>query len=222
MIITEDSQGNGQKDTGKDLLKLLVFGILCVLPFLQDRMTYQMSVENEMSANQMVMTIEGYSAAKVVATSFYGFIMTDLGVYRFLNLTLKNEQEPQDKFEAFWAKFLIVSDRIVDNLPLLIYQVGWRIGVAVYWIIYFIPFFGAAIYSGVQHWKLAWVQSSGTKIERFKLYRRMTRFTALAFILYLLIPTAGASVSAQYLVPAGLFLFGVMLNKMISNYHKMV
>ncbi|MNL52131.1 hypothetical protein D3C87_1752810 [compost metagenome] len=50
----------------------------------------------------------------------------------------------------------------------------------------------------------------------------MTRFTALAFILYLLVPTAGAAVSAQYLVPGGLFLFGVMLNKMISNYHKMV
>lgn len=222
MIITEEPQSNGQKDTRKDLLRWLIFGILCVLPFLQDRMSYQMSVENEMSANQMVMTIEGYSTAKAVAASFYGFIMTDLGVYRFLNLTLKNDKEPQDKFEAFWAKFLIVSDRIVDNLPLLIYQMGWRIGVAVYWIIYFIPFFGASIYSGVQHWKLAWVQSSGSKIERFKMYRRMTRFTALAFILYLLIPTAGVSISGQYLVPGGLFLLGVMLNKMISSYHKMV
>ncbi|MGR6425734.1 DUF4400 domain-containing protein [Aeromonas veronii] len=222
MIITEEAQGNGQKETGKDLLKLIVFGILCVLPFLQDRMSYQMAVEKEMSANQMVMTIEGYAVAKTVATSFYGFIMTDLGVYRFINLTLKNEQKPQDKFEAFWAKFLIVSDRIVDNLPLLIYQIGWRVGVATYWIIYFVPFFAASVYGGIQHWKLSLVQSSGAKIERFKFYRHMTRFTALAFILYLLIPTAGASSLAQYLVPAGLFLFGVMLNKMISNYHKMV
>lgn len=222
MIITEDAPGNGQKDTGKDLLKLIVFGILCVLPFLQDRLTYQMSVENEMSANQMVMTIEGYSAAKTIATSFYGFIMTDLGVYRFIHLTLKNEQAPQDKFEAFWAKFLIISDRIVDNLPLLIYQIGWRVGVAIYWVIYFIPFFAASVYGGVQHWKLSLVQSSRAKIERFKFYRRMTRLTALAFVLYLLVPAAGAASLAQYLVPAGLFMFGVMLNKMISSYHKMV
>ena len=43
-----------------------------------------------------------------------------------------------------------------------------------------------------------------------------------AFVLYLLIPSAGAATAAKYLVPGGLFVCAVMINKMVSAYHKMV
>jgi ABC-type sugar transport system substrate-binding protein len=78
----------------------------------------------------------------------------------------------------------------LQALQLLVFQIGWRFGVAVYWILYFVPFFAACIYSGVQHWRLSLAQSSGAKIERFKLYRSATRITFFLFVLYLLIPTA--------------------------------
>ena len=91
-----------------------------------------------------------------------------------------------------------------------------------YWILYFIPFFGANIYSGVQHWKLSLAQASGAKIERFKVYRTVVRYSLFAFVLYLLIPSAGAATAAKYLVPGGLFVCAVMINKMVSAYHKMV
>ena len=222
MIIDDERNDNGPKDTLKDFLRLLTFGVLCLLPFLQDLPTYQRSVEAEVLANKQVMTINGYSAAQGVAKQFYNVVMTDLGVYQFINVSLKNTRTPDDKFEEFWAQFLIVSDRIVDNVPLLVFQIGWRFGVAVYWILYFVPFFAACIYSGVQHWRLSLAQSSGAKIERFKLYRSATRITFFLFVLYLLIPPAGAATLAKYLVPGGLFLCGVMLNRMIASYHKMV
>jgi len=162
MIITEDANDSGgKKDSLKDLLKLIVFGILCVLPFLQERAAYQLSVEQEIVDNQGMMTLEGYRTAKGVAGGIYNFVMTDLGLYNFLYVSLKNTQVPRDSFEKFWSKFLLVSDRIVDNLPLMIYQMGWRLGVAAYWIVYFIPFFLACIYSGTQHWKLSLEQTAG-------------------------------------------------------------
>lgn len=222
MIFTEDRQDVGQKDTFGDLVRLLAFLVVCFLPFLQERAQYQYTIEREVLANQEVMTSPGYDTAQGVAKGFYNVVMTDLGVYRFLHVTLDNTKTPSDKFEAFWAKFLIVSERIVDNVPLLVYQIGWRLGVVGYWILYFIPFFGANIYSGVQHWKLSLAQASGAKIERFKVYRIVVRYSLFAFVLYLLIPSAGAATAAKYLVPGGLFVCAVMINKMVSAFHKMV
>ncbi|WP_270834132.1 DUF4400 domain-containing protein [Aeromonas sp. QDB07] len=223
MIITEDANDSGgKKDSLKDLLKLIVFGILCVLPFLQERAAYQLSVEQEIVDNQGMMTLEGYRTAKGVAGGIYNFVMTDLGLYNFLYVSLKNTQVPRDSFEKFWSKFLLVSDRIVDNLPLMIYQMGWRLGVAAYWIVYFIPFFLACIYSGTQHWKLSLEQTAGAKVQRFKLYREASRITIFAFLLYLVVPTAGAASMTKYLVPSGLMLCGIMINKMIVSYHKLV
>ena len=63
--------------------------MLCLLPFLQDLPTYQRSVEAEVLANKQVMTINGYSAAQGVAKQFYNVVMTDLGVYQFINVSLK-------------------------------------------------------------------------------------------------------------------------------------
>lgn len=163
MIFTEDRQDVGQKDTFGDLVRLLAFLVVCFLPFLQERAQYQYTIEREVLANQEVMTSPGYGTAQGVAKGFYNVVMTDLGVYRFLHVTLVNTKTPSDKFEEFWAKFLIVSERIVDNVPLLVYQIGWRLGVVGYWILYFIPFFGRTSIAVCSTGSSLWRRPQGPK-----------------------------------------------------------
>lgn len=219
-----DKGVNSQKqDTGRDLVRLILVMIVAILPFMQSRVDYQHAIEREVYSTRTLMTAEGSRVAKLVSTKIYQTVMFDWKVYQFMRMTLTSQNDDQkDKFAAFWAKFLIVSDRIVENMPLLVFQAAYRLSVAGYWVVYMLPFLCAALYSGVQYWKLTLDTVSGAAIGRYEIYRRMMRWVFLLFFVYLIIPAAGFSSFSRFLLPGALFILGILLNQLVRFYHKMI
>lgn len=49
----------GSRDTLSDLKRFIIVVIVLFIPFLQELVTYQASIEQEIVGNRMVMTVEG-------------------------------------------------------------------------------------------------------------------------------------------------------------------
>ncbi len=212
----------GSRDTLSDLKRFIIVVIVLFIPFLQERATYQASIEQEIVGNRMVMTVEGGKMVMEGAKGFYNLIMDDLGIYRFLKTTLVDNGQDNDVITKMARTLLVVSDRIVENTPLLVYQIGFRLGVAAYWLVLLSPFIAGAIYSGTQYWRKAQDEPRAPKVERTMIYQTVAKFSIWGFVIYLLVPTAGAAEWARYLTPGGFLLTTLMVNKLIAGYHRMV
>lgn len=218
----KEQSSAGAKDTFSDLKRFVIVVIVLFIPFLQERSAYQASIEKEIIGNRMVMTVEGGKMVMEGAKAFYNLIMDDLGIYRFLKTTLVDSGQDNDVITKMARTLLVVSDRIVENTPLLIYQIGFRLGVAAYWFVLLSPFIAGAIYSGIQYWRKAQDEPRAPKVERTMIYQAVAKYSIWGFVIYLLVPTAGASEWARYLTPGGFLLMTLMVNKLIANYHRMV
>lgn len=212
----------GARDTFSDLKRFIIVLVVMVVPYLQDRGTYQASIEREIIGNRLVMTVDGGKKVMAGAKWFYHLIMDDLGVYRFLKTTLVDDGQSNDVISNMARTLLVVSDRIIENTPLLIYQVGFRVGVAAYWLVLLSPFICGAIHSGIQYWKKAQDEPRAPKVERTIIYQTIARFSVGGFLLYLLIPAVGAAEWAKYLTPVGILILTFMINKLIAGYHRMI
>lgn len=213
----------GARDTLRDLIRFIAIVVVLILPFCQDRANYQYSVEQEVLSHRVMLTSTGSSMVQSVAKSFYSFVMDDLHVYPFLrNTLLDNGQSTSDQIIKLSRFFLVVSDRIVENTPLLVYQIGFRFGMAAYWVVFLLPFIGGAVYSGVQYWRKAMDEPRSSRVERFMIYRSVAKIIVFTFLIYLVVPTVGSMTWIKYIVPGGIVIIALMINKMVSVYHRMV
>lgn len=125
--------------------------------------------------------------------------MDDLGIYRFLKTTLVDNGQDNDALPAKnGSHFVGGLGPNVENTPLLVYQIGFRLGVVAYWFVLLSPFIAGAIYSGIQYWRKAQDEPRAPKVERTMIYQTVAKFSIWGFVIYLLVPTAGAAEWARY------------------------
>lgn len=214
---------SSKQDTVYDLLRFLAFILILCFPFLSNKTEYQAGVQKEMYQTLDLMPANIRSPVLTMTHGGYQFLMFKTKFYGFLrSALLVDPNKQQDKFEETWSKFLIVSERIVDNTPLLIYQILFRLISSLSWFFILIPFTGACVYAGVQYWRLASHTGINVKIERYKIFRRIVSLSGWLFVGYLIIPSLGFSPVSHMIAPFIVIAVSVLINQMIKSYHTMI
>lgn len=219
----KESSGGGKTDKLSDLLRIVAFFVILVVPFLTTKAEYQMGVQRELYQTLDLLPAPARPPVLTITHDVYQFAMFKTKFYGFLKSSLMPDPNKKvDKFEETWSKFLIVSQRIVDNLPLLIYQVLFRIIASLSWIAILFPLSVACVYAGIQYWRLAGHTGINVKIERYKVFRRIVGLSGWLYLAYLIIPAFGFLPLSHLIAPVIVIFVSLMINQMIKSYHTMI
>ena len=218
-----DSRNSGKTDTAKDFLRMVAFFVILIVPFLTTKAEYQIGVQRELYQTLNLLPAPARPPVLTYTHDIYQVVMFKSRFYGFLTSSLMPDPNKKtDKFEDTWSKFLIVSQRIIDNTPLLVYQIIFRVISSLSWIAILFPVSAGCVYAGVQYWRLAGHTGINVKIERYKIFRRMTTLSGWLYLAYLIIPSLGFSPLSHLIAPFIVISVSLLINQMIKSYHTMI
>ena len=219
----QSGQSSKKTDTFADLVRFVVFIVVFCMPFTMDKTEYQRNVEVEIFNTVSVMPKSARMPVLKASHDIYQKVMFDSKLYGFMSTSLLIDQSrKQDKFEQVWNKFMIISHRIVENTPILLYQIAFRFVSSLSWLLFLIPFALASVYAGMQYWKLSSYTAINVKIERYKLYRKGLYLTGWFYLIYLVVPLLGFATLSQLVAPMAIIVLSLVVNQLIKSYHSMV
>ena len=120
-------------------------------------------------------------------------------------------------------KFTSINYTMAKNIPLLLYQSIFRWNLILGWLIVFLPYLFAMLADGMYQWKLKRYVFGKVTVQFYRIWFRAFWVISALTMVYLVMPNMSLFNNiAQLFPPVALLILGIALNRLWSNFQKLM
>jgi hypothetical protein len=213
-------------DENNQTKPLYIFLIFCLflnalyLTLFIDSGKYSTLIKNEMKATYKLVGEDFSVQIKERTTTMYTTIVVDSQFQDLILYALL----PKNKKESTMTEMVNNSDkyiyRFVNNTRQFIFQTMYRLSALITWVWILIPFILFQLVDGYFCWKQKQYSFGQIEQKKYTLWRRLSKFKAIAICAYIVIP-AFYSYSVALLSPVVLILIFLSINRSMRHFQKL-
>ncbi|MCS1136024.1 DUF4400 domain-containing protein, partial [Escherichia coli] len=120
-------------------------------------------------------------------------------------------------------QFTSIYYTIAKNIPLLLFQSIFRWNLMLGWLIVFLPYLFAMLADGMYQWKLKRYVFGKVTVQFYRIWFRAFWVISALTMVYLVMPNMSLFNNiAQLFPPVALLILGIALNRLWSNFQKLM
>lgn len=185
---------------------------------LKQQITQEVNASRNLISNDRWLSVIANSEA-TLSTLINEYKMVD-----YLNTVLiPDTSKPARGLNIIAEKMTSVNYTMAKNIPLLLYQSIFRWNLILGWLIVFLPYLFAMVADGMYQWKLKRYVFGNVTVQFYRIwFRAFWIIGALTFV-YLSMPNMSLFNNiAQLFPPVALLILGIALNRLWSNFQKLM
>ncbi|TDX11957.1 uncharacterized protein DUF4400 [Buttiauxella sp. BIGb0552] len=195
--------------------------------FIQDTNELSNQIRDEIVSSKSIIPTEQWQAVTKNAELTFNYLANDLGMVEYLNRVLvpevKDIEQSEKGFNLAAGMFMSFFYTAAKNIPLLVFQSIYRWHLVLGWFFVFLPFIAALIIDGMYQWKLKRYVFGNVTIQFYRVWLKGFWLIGWLTLIYLLMPNMSLFNNiAQLFPPLALFILGIALNRLWSNYQKLM
>jgi len=185
---------------------------------LKQQITQEVNASRNLISNDRWLSVIANSEA-TLSTLINEYKMVD-----YLNTVLiPDTSKPARGLNIIAEKMTSVNYTMAKNIPLLLYQSIFRWNLILGWLIVFLPYLFSMVADGMYQWKLKRYVFGNVTVQFYRIwFRAFWIIGALTFV-YLSMPNMSLFNNiAQLFPPVALLILGIALNRLWSNFQKLM
>ncbi|EBG2148385.1 DUF4400 domain-containing protein [Salmonella enterica] len=205
----------------------VVFGLLFYLVYnmaVQNTDELGQQVSQEINASKNLISTERWKTVISNTESSFNVLVKDYGLIEHLNqILIPDNSKPSRGINVVAEKFTSFNYTMAKNIPLLIFQSLYRWNLILGWLIIFLPYLFAMLADGMYQWKLKRYVFGNVTVQFYRVWFRAFWIISALTTVYLVMPNMALFNNfAQLFPPIALLLLGIALNRLWSNFQKLM
>lgn len=206
---------------------LLLLGMMLYLIYslgFQNTDELKQQITQEVNASRSLISNDRWLSVIANSEATLSTLINDYKLIDYLNtILIPDTSTPARGMNYVAEKMTSVNYTVAKNLPLLIYQSIFRWNLILGWLILFSPYLIAMLADGMYQWKLKRYVFGNVTVQFYRIwFRAFWIIGALTFI-YLSMPNMSLFNNiAQLFPPVALLILGIALNRLWSNFQKLM
>ncbi|WP_228261634.1 DUF4400 domain-containing protein [Klebsiella pneumoniae] len=152
------------------------------------------------------------------------WLVHDYKLIDYLNtILIPDTKKPARGINIVAEKFTSINYTMAKNIPLLLYQSIFRWNLILGWLIVFLPYLFAMLADGMYQWKLKRYVFGKVTVQFYRIWFRAFWVISALTMVYLVMPNMSLFNNiAQLFPPVALLILGIALNRLWSNFQKLM
>ncbi|EIC1586849.1 DUF4400 domain-containing protein [Escherichia coli] len=214
--------------TKSQVFKTVLFFILIIYMFFNvcilktDELSQQ--VRQEINASKNLIPADSWKSVISNTESSFAMLVNDYGMIEHLNqILIPESSRPSRGMNVVFDKATSFNYTAAQNIPLLIFQAIYRWHLLLGWGIVFLPYLIAMFADGLYQWKLKRYVFGNVTVQFYRVWFRAFWIISTLTTIYLAMPNMALFNNiAQLFPPLALLILGIALNRLCSNFQKLM
>lgn len=206
---------------------ILFFGLIIYMGFnifVLSTSELSQQVRQEINASKNLIPSDRWKSVIENTESSFGILVNDYGMINHLDqILIPDNSRPARGLNVVMNKFTSFNYTAAQNIPLLIFQAIYRWHLLLGWAIIFLPYLIAMFADGLYQWKLKRYVFGNVTVQFYRVWFRAFWIISTLTTIYLAMPNMALFNNiAQLFPPLALLILGIALNRLCSNFQKLM
>jgi len=201
-----------------------LIGYMAYNLFVEKSAVLRQQIQQEITASKSIIPGDKWHAVIANTESSFSYLVNEYGLIRQINNILLPDPTKQVRGINIVAEqatsYLYTASQ---NIPLLIFQSIYRWYLVIGWAWVFLPYLLALFIDGMYQWKLKRYVFGKVTVQFYRIWFKAFWFISMLTSCYLVLPNMSLFNNvAQLFPPLALLILGIAINRLCSNYQKLM
>lgn len=209
------------------LRTMLFFGMVIYFGYslaFQNTEELKYQITQEVNASRYIISNDRWKSVIANSEATLNWLVHDYKLIDYLNtILIPDTKKPARGINIVAEKFTSINYTMAKNIPLLLYQSIFRWNLILGWLIVFLPYLFAMLADGMYQWKLKRYVFGKVTVQFYRIWFRAFWVISALTMVYLVMPNMSLFNNiAQLFPPVALLILGIALNRLWSNFQKLM